>query len=58
MLYAVADIACRGEQRCKIALSLGRTPDPDSIEIVKAKCLEWIEQAEARLDAEEPMTRR
>lgn len=55
MLYAVADIACQGEQRCKIALSLGQATGSEAMELVKAKCLAWIEQADTGLDTEEPL---
>lgn len=44
---AAADIAFRGEPRCKLVLSAPQVDRSEGIEALKRKCIEWIDKAEA-----------
>lgn len=47
---AVADIALRGQQRCKLVLCRSDISTETGISILKHQCIAWIEQTERDSD--------
>jgi len=46
LFSGAADITFDGEQRCKLVLSMPDADGADGVEILKGKCIAWIEQVD------------
>ena len=46
VLSAAADITLDGEQRCKLVLSMPDTASADGVEVLKGKCIAWIDKVD------------